>query len=116
MEDCERECLYKILFETRAEIHELNRKVRQMEKRIDDMSAAKTPAPPYVPLNLAMEDALAEEYVEPDPNAEHLNLGELTKQMLERALERNNGNRKMAAKELGISDRTLYRRLKQYGL
>ena len=49
-------------------------------------------------------------------HAEHLNLGELTKQMLERALERNNGNRKLAAKELGISDRTLYRRLKQYGL
>ena len=100
----------------RAEIHELNRKVRHLEKRIDDMSAAKKPASPYVPVNLAMEDALAVEYVEPDPNAEHLNLGELTKQMLERALERNNGNRKLAAKELGISDRTLYRRLKQYGL
>ena len=36
--------------------------------------------------------------------------------MLEKALERNNGNRKKAAQELGISDRTLYRRLKQYGL
>jgi hypothetical protein len=38
------------------------------------------------------------------------------RQMLEKALERNNGNRKKAAKELGISDRTLYRRLKQWGL
>ena len=36
--------------------------------------------------------------------------------MLEKALDRNNGNRKKAAQELGISDRTLYRRLKQYGL
>ena len=36
--------------------------------------------------------------------------------MLEKALERNHGNRKKAAQELGISDRTLYRRLKQYGL
>ena len=36
--------------------------------------------------------------------------------MLEKALERNNGNRKKAAQELGISDRTLYRRLKQFGL
>ena len=35
---------------------------------------------------------------------------------LEKALERNGGNRKKAAQELGISDRTLYRRLKQYGL
>jgi transcriptional regulator with PAS, ATPase and Fis domain len=36
--------------------------------------------------------------------------------MLEKALERNGGNRKKAAQELGISDRTLYRRLKQYGM
>ena len=36
--------------------------------------------------------------------------------MVEKALERNNGNRKKAAKELGISDRTLYRRIKSYKL
>ena len=36
--------------------------------------------------------------------------------MVEKALERNNGNRKKAAKELGISDRTLYRRIKAYKL
>ena len=36
--------------------------------------------------------------------------------MLEKALERNGGNRKKAAQELGMSDRTLYRRLKEYGL
>jgi transcriptional regulator of acetoin/glycerol metabolism len=39
-----------------------------------------------------------------------------SRQALEKALQRNGGNRKKAAKELGISDRTLYRRLKQYGL
>ena len=38
------------------------------------------------------------------------------RQMIERALERNNGNRKKAAEELGISDRTLYRRIKKYNL
>ena len=47
---------------------------------------------------------------------ESLNLSDLSRQMLEKALERNGGNRKKAAQELGISDRTLYRRLKQYGL
>ena len=47
---------------------------------------------------------------------ESLNLSELSRQMIERALERNNGNRKKAAEELGISDRTLYRRIKKYNL
>ena len=71
------------------------------------------------------EDAEAEEYVEPanvadrmtdKKKTESLNLETIEKQMLIKALERNNGNRKKAAEELGYSDRTLYRRLKQYGL
>ena len=64
------------------------------------------------PIQSVAEDAFAEEYVEP----ENLNLNDISKQMLEKALERNHGNRRKAAQELGISDRTLYRRLKQYGL
>ena len=47
---------------------------------------------------------------------ESLNLSKLGRQMIEKALERNNGNRNKAADELGISDRTLYRRIKKYGL
>jgi DNA-binding NtrC family response regulator len=62
--------------------------------------------------SLPLEDAEAEEIKEP----ESLNLTDLSRQMLEKALERNGGNRKRAAQELGISDRTLYRRLKQFGL
>ncbi len=57
-------------------------------------------------------DAVAEEIHEPD----NLNLGNLGRKMVEKALERNAGNRRKAAQELGISDRTLYRRIKQYGL
>jgi DNA-binding NtrC family response regulator len=61
-----------------------------------------------------MEDAVAEEYVEPEP--ENLNVNDWSRQALEKALNRYGGNRKKAAQEMGISDRTLYRRLKQYGL
>ena len=46
----------------------------------------------------------------------NLNLNDIERQTIEKALERNNGNRKNAATELGISDRTLYRKIKQYGL
>ena len=66
------------------------------------------------------EDIEAEEIKdmenENESENESLNLNELSRQMIERALERNNGNRKKAAEELGISDRTLYRRIKKYDL
>lgn len=68
-----------------------------------------------VPYNqTSAEDAEAEEIKTEEP--ESLNLNDLGRQMVEKALERNDGNRKKAAQELGISDRTLYRRIKQYGL
>ena len=57
-------------------------------------------------------DGVTEEINEP----ETLNLSDIGRQMVEKALERNGGNRKKAAAELGISDRTLYRKIKQYGL
>ncbi|WP_418331764.1 sigma-54 interaction domain-containing protein [Segatella sp.] len=59
------------------------------------------------------EDAEIEEIKE---ESENLNLSDLSKQMIEKALERNNGNRKKAAEELGISDRTLYRKINKYKL
>ena len=48
--------------------------------------------------------------------ADNLNLSDLSRQTIEKALDRNGGNRRLAAAELGISDRTLYRKIKQYGL
>ena len=68
------------------------------------------------PVTPTLEDAVAEEYIEPENEPENLNVNEWSRQALEKALERNGGNRKKAAQEMGISDRTLYRRLKQYGL
>ena len=104
----------------------------QLKKRLDEaqgtaMPASTMPAPttqlapvsslsPITQQPTALEDAMAEEYIEPEHEPENLNLTALGKTMLEKALERNNGNRRKAAQELGISDRTLYRRLKQYGL
>lgn len=52
-----------------------------------------------------------EEYIE-----ENLSLDEVEKEMIRKALERHHGRRKNAAKDLKISERTLYRKIKEYGL
>ena len=52
-----------------------------------------------------------EEYVE-----ESLSLNEVEKDMIKRALVKHNGKRKDAAKDLNISERTLYRKIKEYNL
>ena len=54
----------------------------------------------------------AEEIVDSDI----LNLEEMERRNIIRALERNNHRRGKAAEELGISERTLYRKIKEYGI
>lgn len=119
----ERDILYKILYELRENVSTLRRDINNIHKKLEQNShigqssgvpissegnnQVITTSPTMIQ---AFEDA--EEVSEP----ESLNLNDIGKQLVEKALERNNGNRKKAAHELGISDRTLYRRIKQYGL
>ena len=132
--ESERELLYKILYELRGNVSDLRRDMNSLRKQLDEarqLNGAKGFAEPQplthiTPISYPApvekesealhhpftEDAEVEEIHE----AETLNLNDLGKQMVEKALERNNGNRKKAAKELGISDRTLYRRIKAYKL
>ena len=125
----EREILYKILFELRGNVNEMRREMSQLKKRLDEaqsnqIATATMPSTQLAPLQTVspvqsvntVVDAMAEEHIEPEHEPENLNLNDLGKAMLEKALERNHGNRRKAAQELGISDRTLYRRLKQFGL
>ena len=134
--ESEREILYKILYELRGNISDLRRDLTSMRKQIDEerelrqagighaMIDGGTRVPAIVGGNAFSEsrsfrqpspqDADAEEIKPEEP--ECLNLNDLGRQMLEKALDKNGGNRKKAAQELGISDRTLYRRIKQYGL
>ena len=52
-----------------------------------------------------------EEYIE-----EPLSLDEVEKETIQKALEKNKGKRRAAARDLNISERTLYRKIKEYGL
>jgi transcriptional regulator with PAS, ATPase and Fis domain len=45
-----------------------------------------------------------------------LSISDVEKEMIMKALERHNGKRKLAANDLGISERTLYRKIKEYSL
>lgn len=130
--ESEREILYKILYELRGNVSDLRREMGDLRKQLNEARKPHVEAPyadtmPTITGNVpsirtidmghhadisSVEDVEAEEISE----AESLNLSEIGRQMVEKALERNGGNRKKAAKELGISDRTLYRRIKQYGL
>ncbi len=133
--ESEREILYKILFELRGNVGELRREMLAMKKQMEQTGSARSvgdanesnlPAAsssaasrPHIYIQQAKpeaEEAEAEEYIEPQKEQESLNLTVLGRQMIEKALDRNGGNRKKAAKELGISDRTLYRKIKQFGL
>lgn len=126
--ESEREILYKILYELRGNVSDLRREMNNLRKQLDTahnttvtpagtnlpsiIAEQPAPIPPTPRTSPTVQDAVAEEISEP----ESLNLEDIGRQMVEKALDRNGGNRKKAAQELGISDRTLYRRIKQYGL
>ena len=140
--ESEREILYQVLFDMRRDVTELKKLVHDiMEERgvqapiqhakdqslsylsnsiLQDTGAISTVSPittvsPATTVNMTpridTEVQDTEEYVE-----ENLSLDEVEKEMIKKALERHHGKRKSAAKDLKISERTLYRKIKEYGL
>ena len=140
----ERDLLYKVLFDMKKDMNELKKLVLESYKNgglnqtiiqkhqglFEDMdSGFGTPEsnesnPSYVPLvldsqksnsnrNEDYEDDVIEDIIhEEDDNS--LSLEKKEKEMILRALRKHNNKRKYAASDLGISERTLYRKIKQY--
>jgi len=140
----ERELLYKVLFDMKKDLTELKRFVMELVNRNDlsfpDQGELKQLAPPVdypTEEEISSGDASFADYLKKSPTddqnipsivingdklssedenevEESLSLEENEKALIRKALEKHRGRRKDAALELGISERTLYRKIKQY--
>jgi transcriptional regulator with PAS, ATPase and Fis domain len=134
----ERDLLYKILFEMRRDVTELKKLVHGIlkDETIDrqalkeheslfenleeeDVSKEITEPKTYIisPNRLKKGDydyVNIEEIPQDAEEEESLSLEDKEKELIVKALKKNNNKRKYAAKDLGISERTLYRKIKQY--
>ncbi len=133
----DRDMMYKILFEMKKDIDDLkkltldlisnpnNEEVIQKNTHLIDR-IQKEDTPEFNPeSNTALiqiqqskkiQNSEEYEYIETIEEDESFSLHEKEIEMIKNSLERNQNKRKLAAKELGISERTLYRKIKQYDL
>lgn len=113
----EREILYQILFDLRRDVSELKKTVsEQLKGQSCDLSDRKgLPAfnSHYVDPQTFAE---AEEVRDGEETKPILSLEEQERKAIDRVLKQNKGNRKLTAEQLGISERTLYRKIKEYDL
>lgn len=129
----ERDIMYKILFDMRNDINDLKKltldlmqngdseQVQEDNHRLieriyqdQDLSEASNIEVVQIPKSTSHQSEY--DYAETIEEDESLSLQEKEIEMIKKSLEKNNGKRKLAAKELGISERTLYRKIKQYDL
>lgn len=118
----ERELLYKVLFDMRSDINDLKRMLADLMQG----TAHRAPAsaqPPHEVVGLlpsmshpaAVDYAESEEVTEEPVHTERTKAG-VQRELIIRALRNNNGRRRDAARELFMSERTLYRRIKELGI
>ncbi len=128
----ERDIMYKILFDMRNDINDLkkltldlmkNGNVEEVQEEhhqlIEKIYRNQEAQNNNVEvLNIPQETSSEKDYdfIETIEEDESLSLQDKEIEMIKKSLEKNNNKRKLAAKELGISERTLYRKIKQYDL
>jgi transcriptional regulator with PAS, ATPase and Fis domain len=134
----EREILYRVLFDMKKDMTELKKLVidivsqnssrveltEQNEQVISKFyKEIEAPSKDVTPVHYQQENPYPqnpyvphEEHSEAEEVEETLSLADKEKEMIQRALKKHSGKRKNAAQELGISERTLYRKIKEYDL
>jgi len=132
----EREILYKVLFDMRNDINDLKKLTQSLMKEegkqknsesnqylinkiygkdYEDVEDDLEIIRPQVTETYAKSPSISS-YDDIETIDESVSLQEKEYEMIKKSLDRNKGKRKLAAKELGISERTLYRKIKQYDL
>ena len=132
----EREILYKILFDMKKDLNDLKKITKHLnseESSIDFKSEEKNTleklynnssnSSDLIEINEKKVDFKSHEvsddkyhFAEEIREEETLSIHDKELELIIKALERNGGKRKAAAKELGISERTLYRKIKQHDI
>lgn len=121
----ERELLYKVLFDMKRDINDLKKLVVDIIKAgevSDDMQHYPIIQQLYKDVEGRMDydhnndNNPMEGFYTPEIIDESLSLQKKEIDLIKKAIEKHKGKRKIAAKELGISERTLYRKIKEYGI
>jgi DNA-binding NtrC family response regulator len=120
----DRDIIFKMIMQLKQEIEALKERLDTMpDKGVSShryvspdggMLVSRTPVDPD-PVEHEVEDQAVQE-VAPEAESASLSINDKKKELIKKALEKYHGNRKMAAEELGISERTLYRKIKDLGL
>jgi transcriptional regulator with PAS, ATPase and Fis domain len=131
----EREILYKILFDMKKDLNELKKDIgkiksdnpnfdisvlKNMQKNdseeLIEKNELKNNLIPIKKNNITSTISDKYDFAEEIQEEETLSIQDKELELVIKSLERNNGRRKAAANELGISERTLYRKIKQYDI
>lgn len=110
----ERELLYKVLFDMRADINDLKRMLQELTH--GGGMTVHHPAKEIAGLLPQTAADFAESEVVVDETPRTLTKADMQRRQIEEALLRNNGRRREAAAELFMSERTLYRKIKELGI
>ncbi len=137
----EREILYKVLFDMKSDLNDLKglifELIRNNDLRVPDMGKIRSLQLPgaypdaadeidrragadveeFRPTTedpIIVDSSLQREYDRSEVVEEDLSLANAERELIRKALKKHNGRRKEASNELGISERTLYRKIKEY--
>ena len=112
----EREILYQVLFDMKKDVNELKKLVHDIMGGKMPVSMSDDSATTFTHPIHAVQPAPSIQEIEEVKEEEPLSLEEIEKDVIRKTLEKYNGRRKYAAADLKISERTLYRKIKEYNL